>query len=339
MDAEQLDRIFDPFTQIPGAQPREHGGTGLGLSICRRLCHLMGGDISAQSKPGEGSTFTVRIKAQVTRSGEPEKQPEEPVLLRAEGSTADDQRPVLIIDDETSSRDLMTRVLSRYGLPVVTASSGEEGLALARKHRPLVILLDVVMPGMDGWMVLTALKTDSVLSDIPVIMTTIVENEQLGYTLGASDYLVKPIDRQKLVETVNRYRQNAGEYHVLVVEDEPDTRDLVYRTLSKEGIRVTAAGDGQQAMGHMHKQPDVVLLDLMMPNMDGFQFVEEVRKTDAWREVPIIVLTAKDLTHEERRRLNGCVQRIIQKSTCDWDQLLVEIRRLARRHQGLTVTP
>jgi len=223
-------------------------------------------------------------------------------------------------------RDLMQRFLAREGFRVVTAGSGEEGLRRARELRPSAITLDVMMPGMDGWAVLSSLKADPQVADIPVIMLTIVDDRNLGYALGAAEYLTKPIDRERLVAVLDKYRRDQP---VLVVDDDLTVRQLLRRMLEAEGFGVVEAENGRAALERLRDVvPCVVLLDLMMPEMDGFEFAAEFRRHEAWRGIPIVVVTAKDLSREERERLNGHVQKILQKGTHGRDQLLAEVREL-----------
>ena len=206
---------------------------------------------------------------------------------------------------------------------VVTAASGEEGLRWARELRPDAITLDVMMPGMDGWAVLSALKADPDVAEIPVIMLTIVDDRNLGYALGASDYLTKPIDRERLVSVLKQHRP------VLVVDDDAEVRQLLRRMLESEGFAVVEAENGRVALERLRgESPSLILLDLMMPEMDGFEFVAELRRHEGWRAIPIVVITARDLSRDDRDRLNGHVEKILQKGTYDRDQLLAEVREL-----------
>ena len=233
---------------------------------------------------------------------------------------------VLVIDDEAAVRDLMQRFLTKEGFRVVTAGGGEEGLRRARELRPDAITLDVMMPGMDGWAVLSALKADADVADIPVVMLTIVDDKNLGYALGASDYLTKPIDRERLVTVLKQHRRDRP---VLVVDDDSGARALLRRMLESEGFEVVEADNGRMALDRLRDvSPSVVLLDLMMPEMDGFEFVAEFRRHEPWRAIPIIVVTAKDLSHDDRERLNGYVQKILQKGTHGRAELLAEVREL-----------
>jgi CheY-like chemotaxis protein len=233
---------------------------------------------------------------------------------------------VLVIDDEAAVRDLMHRFLTKEGFRVVTAHGGEEGLRQARQLRPDAITLDVMMPGMDGWAVLSALKADPEVADIPVVMLTIVDDKNLGYALGASDYLTKPIDRERLVTVLKQYRRDRP---ILVVDDDAAVRHLFRRILEPEDYAVVEAENGRVALERLREvTPSVILLDLMMPEMDGFDFAAELRRHEVWREIPIIVVTARDLSRDDHERLNGYVQKILQKGAHGRDQLLAEVREL-----------
>ena len=189
-----------------------------------------------------------------------------------------------------------------------------EGLAIARRVRPSLIFLDVLMPKVDGWAVLTAIKTDAQLADIPVVMMTVMNQAEMGYVLGASEYLTKPIDRDRLADVIRRYRAKGVNDLVLVVEDDPATREVLRRTLVRQGWVVAEAENGVAALGHVtRRKPALILLDLMMPEMDGFEFLEALRDNVAWRGVPVVVLTSKDLSADERASLSGRVERILQK--------------------------
>ncbi|MGH6902663.1 MAG: response regulator transcription factor, partial [Geminicoccaceae bacterium] len=239
---------------------------------------------------------------------------------------------ILVIDDEQTVRDLMRRFLAREGFDVVTARDGEEGLALARRLRPALITLDVLMPGLDGWSVLQALKADPDLADVPVVMLTIVDEKNKGYALGASDYVTKPIDRERLRALLGRFCEPGVDKRVLIVEDDPDTRRWLHHALEREGWQVSEAVDGREALASLADAPvNVILLDLMMPEMDGFEFLAERRKDAALSRIPVIVVTAADLTEADRRRLNGGVLHVLQKTAQTRDQLLGELRELVAR--------
>ena len=328
MTAEQMAKVFEEFSQADSSTTRRYGGTGLGLAISRRLCHLLGGSIAVDSTPGVGSTFTVRLPAAAPQSATLAPcVPAEPIVQGPQGGRTTGK--ILVIDDEQTVRDLMRRFLAREGFDVVTAHDGEEGLALARQLHPALITLDVLMPGLDGWSVLQALKADPELAEIPVVMLTIVDEKNKGYALGASEYVTKPIDRERLRALLARFCEPGAERRALVVEDDEDTRRWLHHALEREGWQVSQASNGREALECLGEAPvDVILLDLMMPEMDGFEFLAERRKSQTLFRIPVIVVTAADLTEDDRRRLNGGVLQVLQKSGLTRDQLLGELREL-----------
>jgi len=334
MEPKQLDQLFDAFTQADASTTRKYEGSGLGLAISQRFCQLMGGGITVESELGQGSTFTIRLPYHVTKAdlGPIVPAQEDPLLdalddlIVAEDSNGNDANTVLVIDDDPTIQELVRRHLAKEGFRVRAASDGEAGLQLARELHPVAITLDVMMPGMDGWTVLQKLKAEPELANIPVIMLTIVADKSMGYALGASDYITKPVERSRLISVLRKYRPNQSLCRVLLVEDEPTTREMVRRTLEKENWVVTEAENGQIALERVAEQlPDLILLDLMMPEMDGFKFVSELRRNSAWRSIPIVVVTAMDLTQEDRMRLESDVNYILQKGAHSRDELLREV--------------
>jgi PAS domain S-box-containing protein len=335
MTPEQLKRIFETFTQADLSTTRKYGGTGLGLSITRRLCRLMGGDVFVESTPGKGSTFTIKLPAVVSK-------PEPPVPPISPPNEQDFSPPgsctVLVADDDPAVRDLMQRLLIKEGYHMVAADTGAECLRLARKIHPRAITLDVMMPGLDGWAILSALKSDPDLADIPVIMLTIVDDKELGYALGATDYLTKPLDRDRLVEVLRKRCGSGKAYRALIAEDETATRDQLRRTLEKEGWEVVEAANGREAIDSVtHRPPDLVLLDLMMPEMDGFEFLTEMSQHPEWQQIPVVIITARDLSQEDRQFLNGslflsgCVKKVLQKGHFSLNDLMHQVRDLVTR--------
>jgi PAS domain S-box-containing protein len=322
---EQMRSLFEVFTQAETSTARKYGGTGLGLAITKHFCQMMGGDIIAESEFGVGSTFIIRLPSYVIA----------PKTLSGAGTEAQFEAvragtgSVLVIDDDPDIHALITHYLTKEGFQVVTASSGDEGLRLAKELQPDAITLDVLMPEMDGWAVLTRLKADPDISDIPVIMLSIIEDEDMGYMLGAVDHMTKPIDRNRLVTILKKYRSSNLPAQVLVVEDNAETRDMMRRTLEKEGWAVTEARNGRIALERVNEnQPALILLDLMMPEMNGFEFIAELRQRDSWRLIPIVVLTAKDLTKEDRQQLNGSVVKVLQKGNHSREALLEQVYNL-----------
>jgi CheY-like chemotaxis protein len=238
-----------------------------------------------------------------------------------------------VIDDDPTALDLLGRTLRDAHFRVVTANDGEQALEMARSLQPQAITLDVLMPGMDGWMVLDALKRDPSTRDIPVIMATMTDDREMGLALGATEFLTKPIDRKHLVELLSRFGSRIEGRDVLVVDDSKEVREVVRRAMEREGWTVREAANGKQALAQLERQqPSLVLLDLMMPVMDGFEFVERVRADSGLRDVPIVVVTAKDLSDEDRARLNGDVAGLVQKQGVDREALLEQIRDQVAAH-------
>ncbi|HHH45307.1 MAG TPA: response regulator [Gammaproteobacteria bacterium] len=326
---DKLDTVFEEFTQADGSTTRDYGGTGLGLAISRRFCKLMGGDLSVYSELGHGSTFTVRVPVSLPGKEAGKTAPvsaTDRVALDEARETGSGAR-ILVIDDDPEACEIIRRYLTRDGYAVVTAANGEQGLRLARELRPVAITLDVMMPGMDGWSVLRVLKADPVLRTIPVIMLTMINDRTRGYSLGAVDYLTKPVDRELLHKVLSRY-STAGEAGMaLLVEDDTDTRAVIARSLEKAGWQVSEAGNGEEALVRMASQtPGLILLDLMMPVMDGFDFLLAMRAKPEWRHIPVVVVTAKDLSEEERGQLAGLVEHVVEKRAWTREQLLEHVR-------------
>jgi signal transduction histidine kinase/CheY-like chemotaxis protein len=337
LSPEQIVKLFRDFTQADASTTRRFGGTGLGLALTRRFCQMMGGDVTVHSQPGEGSVFTMKLpavvcetKAEVTRE-----------TIRPEGTVAaiddagDSTEPlvnancILVIDDDPTQRDLIERFLTKEGFCVRTAAGGEAGLRLARQLRPVAITLDVMMPDMDGWSVLLALKHDADLRDTPVIMVTMVDDPKRGFMLGAADYATKPVNHARLSQILKKYTCPHPPCPVLIVEDDAATREVTRAILEKEGWTVTEAAHGHAALACMERErPCLILLDLMMPEMDGFEFASRVRQRAEWRSIPIVVLTARDLSAEDRRRLGGFVEKIVLKEGDSHEALLHQIRDL-----------
>ena len=329
MTAGQLGRLFEAFTQAEASTTKRFGGTGLGLTISRHFCRMMGGEITVTSEAGKGSCFTVRLPAFLMApvSAKPDE------AAAAAPTPAADAPCVLVVDDDANARALLRRTLVRAGYRVEEATDGRSGLERARALRPDVITLDVMMPGMDGWAVLAALKADPAVATIPVVMATILDEKQMGFSLGASDYLTKPIDRASLLATVERVAARAPGGRVLIIEDDVATREMVSRTLEKAGWSVVEAENGRMGLERLRtERPALVLLDLLMPEMDGFEFLEALRGDDRWRDLPIVVITAKTLTDADRKRLNGGVEAIVQKGGHGSDELLDQIRGLVTAH-------
>jgi len=280
MTPQQTGKVFEPFTQADASTTRKFGGTGLGLAITREFSRMLGGDATVESELGRGSVFTLQVPVELpSTNGEEAPSNDHAADVLSDAAEAVAGQPlVLLIDDDATVHDLVRRFLQKEGFHVVCAQSGPEGLELARKLRPSTIVLDVMMPTMDGWSVLTRLKSDTELKDIPVVMLTMVNNREMGFSLGVDDYMLKPIDRSDFVATLRKYCTREGNGTVLVVEDDTSTREMLRVSLEREKFTVAEAGNGLEALGQLETQrPSLILLDLMMPEMDGFQFTQEVR--------------------------------------------------------------
>jgi PAS domain S-box-containing protein len=324
---DKLEQVFEEFSQADSTTTRDYGGTGLGLPISQRFCRMMGGDITVRSEIGKGSTFTIELPTTVDAL-EAAKQAAREGREPSPESAAAAKQPILVVDDDENARELLRRMLEAEGFTVATASSGEEGLELARKVSPLLITLDVLMPGMDGWAVLQELKADPALEKIPVMMISIAGDKELGYSLGAIEYLSKPVDRDRLRKIASQFATPAGGGLALVVDDDADIRSMFRRALSDNGWTVAEAENGAVALNRVGEQrPDLVLLDLMMPVMDGFEFVMQFRALEDCAKIPVIVVTAKDLTRDEKEQLLGGVERILAKGALTRAELLDQVRQ------------
>ncbi len=326
MTAAQMDKVFQEFTQADISTTRKYGGTGLGLAITRRFCEMLGGYIGLESEEGAGSTFSVWLprRSEMPKSitGEVKK-----VETGTHKPVDDSTSVVLVIDDDEASRETIEAFLQQDNYHVISTNNGEDGLRLAAEYLPSVILLDVLMPGMDGWAVLHKLKTTPELADIPVIMSTILTDRNMGYTLGASDYITKPVNKDQILRVVKRYRHQMQNSPILLIEDDASTRQMMRDMLETDGWSVYEAENGRTGLESLQNlQPDLILLDLMMPYMNGFEFLKHLRENKQWESIPVVVITAMDLTPEAKDELQLSVRHIIQKGSYEQDKLLEEIR-------------
>ncbi|MGZ2478741.1 response regulator [Sinorhizobium medicae] len=318
MTPEQQDRLFNAFTQADASTTRNYGGTGLGLSITRSFCRLIGGVVTVESEAGKGSVFTMEVPAQC--ESEVDSPPPEQTAQVRSGRTA------LIIDDEPAARNLIAKALAEAGLASIEASNGQEGLAAAREHRPDAIILDIIMPHQDGWSVLRALKNDPELCTIPVILATILADRELGLSLGAVEYLTKPIDTDKLVRTIETF--GGGKHDVLVIDDDQGSREFLRRILVKRKWTVHEAGDGVRGLEMMKRLvPRLVLLDLLMPEMDGFQTLSEMQSIPELQNIPVVVVTSKDLSANELKWLRDRAVAVVNKGANSRAQLVEALER------------
>ena len=325
MTPEQMERLFQEFSQADSSTTRKYGGTGLGLAISRHFCRMMGGDITVESQPGEGSTFTIWLPRIVEdwRRGRARAEATTP---RADVAATAVPR-ILVVDDDATVRELVARHLERAGFSVVTARNGQEGLRLARELRPAAVTLDIMMPDLDGWTVLAAMKGDPELAKIPVVLMTIVEEKHRGYALGAADYLVKPVDRVRLIEASAQHLRLRGRPSSADRRRRPGAPPCGSRSTDRLAGNRGAERRGRARCACRRSRPDAIILDLMMPKMDGFEFLDALRRRAEWREIPVVVITAKELTEGSQ----PTDARVIQKS--GRDEML---RELTARAGGLT---
>jgi adenylate cyclase len=335
MTPEQTNKLFEEFVQADQATARNYGGTGLGLAITRRLCRMMGGDTLVISEIDKGSVFTARLPTgSATSTANTDQSVNAPDELVPSGDC------VLVIDDDLTARELIANHLRGAGFSVVTAAGGREGLKRAEELHPIAITLDVLMPDIDGWTVLAALRGNPELADIPVVMATITDDQQhKGMTLGAAGYLTKPIDRDRLIALLQPYQARIRRTCVLLVEDDQTQRERIRSWLEPQQWHVSEAENGRVALDRLAVEvPDIILLDLMMPEMDGFQLITALQAQPAWRRIPVIVITSLDLTAADRARLNSGVEGILLKDSFDPAQLVAIVRGyVAKTHQSQKV--
>jgi len=325
MTNEQQTTLFQLFTKTEEVAVSHKYGTMLGLALTKHFTEMLGGTITVASEFGRGSCFTVRLPAQlmVPKPSFNEDEKIRPPALPTESGV------VLVIDDDEVVRNLLRAYLSKIGYQVVVADNGEEGLKLAKRLRPNAITLDVMMPGMDGWEVLSQLKAEPELAHIPVIVLTMLEEKDIGYSLGAAEYLTKPISRDQLTQVLRKYRSGKAAHVVMVVEDDDTTREMMVRMLHKVGWQVIEAANGEVALRLLDKhRPDLILLDLMMPEMDGFEFIIHLRQHKVCAATPVVVVTARDITVEDRLWLSHRVDSVFQKGIYSQNELLADLRAL-----------
>ena len=329
MTQEQIARLFEAFAQADASTTKRYGGTGLGLAITRSFCEILGGTVTVASEPGKGSTF--RITLPDRRAGRPAEAKSAPASDAPEPGNAP---LIMVVDDDTSARGILTTVLRKEGLRVVEAGSGEVALELARKIRPDAITLDIMMPRMDGWSVLTALKSDPELAEIPVIVVTITTDRGVALSLGAADFMTKPIERNRLVSVLNTLLHGRGS--VLLIEDELRARELARRQLQGLNLQVIETSNGREAIAWLSSNPapGMILLDLLMPEMDGFAVLDAIEKHPEWQHIPVVILTGKDLSVAEREVLRGRVSDVIAKGSVSAKDLVSVVRRTLRENQS-----
>ena len=332
MTEAQQARLFQAFQQADNSTTRKYGGTGLGLVITRSFARMLGGDVTVRSAPGEGSVFTLELP-----DARPDVQPDAQVVATPAATTpvppaatilnaspvekpagapaAEAPATILVIDDEAASQRIVGSHLAREGYRVIYAGSGAEALEIAQRERPDAITLDIMMPQMDGWTVLRTLKADAGLAAIPVVLVSMVADRGLGFALGASAVLSKPVDRGELAAALRDHRVSFDNQPVLIVEDDLEMQQMTERTVERLGLRPVLAANGQEALDWIENNPPpvLVLLDLLMPVMDGFTLLRHLRARADWQAIPALVLTAKTLTDDERTELATMAQHVLAK--------------------------
>jgi GAF domain-containing protein/CheY-like chemotaxis protein/tetratricopeptide (TPR) repeat protein len=336
---EALGRIFEEFQQADTSTTREYGGTGLGLAISRNLARLLGGDLTAESELGKGSTFTLVIPMQYgKRFASPSTM--EPDSVHSADShirTDSSKKRVLVIDDDPDAIYILQESLNQNEFTIIGTRNPQDGLQLAREHQPDAILLDILMPVTDGWQVLNDLKEEASTTNIPVILLTIVDKKALGFRLGAAAYLLKPLDPALVLDTLRRVIGEKGHphKHVLVVDDDPHIAEMLRQTLPESDFRLDSAEDGEAGLRAVEAQrPDVILLDLVMPKLDGFGVIERLRTNPELRNIPVIVISAKELTDTEAEMLKKSVAFVMKKQGFDGDLLVREINQVLNKDNG-----
>jgi len=329
---EKVHKLFEAFEQADVSTTRLYGGTGLGLAISKRFIEMMGGMITVESVLGEGTTFRVHLPIELESPLSDSAEPADLQIPRPRAGIDADALSVLVIDDDPVVHQLMGEFLGREGMRMHSATSGPVGIEMAAELQPDVITLDVMMSRMDGWDVLSHLKKDPRTEHIPVVMVTIVNDKKAGYSLGAADYLVKPVERKQLIKVLTRYARQILDQPVMLVEDDGLTREMMTRTIERQGWEVRCATDGVEGLALLEGglRPGVILLDIMMPNMDGFEMLERLKGHPEWAEIPVIVVSAAVFSAEERAQLGAHVEQILQKGSYTPEQLVAEVLRAAR---------
>jgi CheY-like chemotaxis protein/two-component sensor histidine kinase len=333
MSAEQQGRLFQAFTQADASTTRNYGGTGLGLTISKHFVTMLGGSIDVQSEPGKGSEFTITLpdaQAEAVKSAPAPK-------LVPHVFPPGDEIKLLVVDDDESVHHLLSATLEKEGYHLLHAYDGQQAIELARSAAPDVITLDVMMPRVDGWSVLGQLKSAPETARIPVIMISILDERTLGYSMGASEFMTKPIDRARLVALVKQFAGQPGSDVVLIVDDQADVRDIIKTTISGVGLKAAEAANGQAALDWLaaHAKPALILLDLMMPVMDGFEFLDRCQAEGILDNVPVVVLTARELSESERAFLAQRTMLILTKGAQPIASLGAALSAIARRERDV----
>jgi signal transduction histidine kinase/CheY-like chemotaxis protein len=327
IDPKDHEVIFEEFRQIDGTAKREFGGTGLGLALVKKFVELQGGWVSVDSTPGKGSTFSFTLPVRA-RAAVVHRLPPQPELM-----PLDRTERVLVVEDDAQAFDLIASALSSAGYLAIRARHGEEAIRLARETHPIAVTLDLVLPGLDGWEVLKRLKSDDFTREIPVVIISMVENRELGVALGADDYFVKPVDRDRLLDRIRKLTANRDHRaRLLLIDDDAAVHALLEEDLTSLGYTIESAFNGESGVAAAREStPDLIILDLMMPGMSGFEVAGALKDNPKTANIPIVVLTSKEISADDRRDLQAKVTSFIQKGRGTREQLVHEIRRLEQR--------
>ncbi|UCD56390.1 MAG: response regulator, partial [Candidatus Hydrogenedentota bacterium] len=335
IDKADQQRIFQEFQQVDGSHARQYEGTGLGLALTKKLVELHGGSIWLESERGKGSSFYFTLPVTEKDMTEALRAPvaaRETGLVESESAGDGGRDVALVVEDDLHSFELISTYLEEAGYRVVHAVSGDQVLEAARSIHPAIITLDIILPGKDGWKVLQELKASPETSHIPVVITSVLQEEETGFSMGAADYIVKPVSRRQLLERLQRLRDARASgriSNVLVVDDDREFMDLVGAMLESQSFSVDRAYTGLQGIEHASKRkPDLIFLELMLPDISGFDVIEFLKMEDNTKDIPIIIVTAKDLTDEQKRSLNGKIEAIAKKGQYGKHDFLNEIRRV-----------
>ncbi|HEX8411263.1 MAG TPA: response regulator [Thermoanaerobaculia bacterium] len=311
--------IFEEFRQVDGTARREFGGTGLGLALVKRFVELQGGNVRVDSTLGAGSTFTFTLPVRSRAA----------VVTRTPEAAVPRAPRVLVVEDDANAYELIASALGSAGYIAVRARHGDEAIRLAKESNPIAVTLDLVLPGMDGWEVLKRLKSDDATRGLPVVIISMVDNRDLGMALGADDYFVKPVDRARLLERLRGITSRNGSRRLLVIDDDAGMHALLGEELSSLGYAVDNAMSGEEGLrSAAEKSPDVIILDLMMPGMSGFEVAGALKDNPRTADIPILVLTSKEISSADRALLHTKVSSYVQKGTSAREQLVREIRRV-----------
>ena len=336
MTKNQMDKLFNSFVQADSSTTRKYGGTGLGLTISKQLAMMMGGDVTVDSEINKGTIFTATFLADYLGASQDIKNKalkQNSLIENVVSIENQNAKTILIIDDDPTVSELIKRQLLRDSYNVVIANNGKEGIELARKIKPNLITLDILMPEMDGWSVLRTLKADPEVSKIPVVMASILDEKNKGFSLGAADFVSKPIEKERLISSIQTLIGKSENLKICIIEDDDNLRFTIKEILEKQGNIIIDASNGKDALSKLNKEnplPDIILLDLMMPVMNGFEFLNQIKNTKI-KSIPILVLTGADLDNKDKIFLNNETEKVIQKTDETLLSITEEINNVMKR--------